>query len=412
MKPDHRYTFLALLIGLAVVVAEEIGRDRAQKLLPVFQIVRFPNDPCEVSSGTKNGTCYTAEECSSRSGVNSGSCAEGFGVCCTFSLSCGGSSSENCTYFESANTVAEGGCSAQICRCNSNVCQIRLDFNNFIITGPSTDSASVGKLLNGELATGAGKEVTDATQCLTDTFTVTGQSTLPYICGINNGQHVYFDASDTCNDLVFQLGNRAIGVGTVATRSWSIKATQISCDDENRAPAGCDQWYFGSGATNAAETFNYQSGNGKHLANQHQTICVRREAGNCRICWYAAALTDFQLSGKTDPGQGNVKASNCCGYGTDGMKIAEATGGYDCVMIPGAEKTTAIGNPAPASLCGANGGLVTASGLTSKTVCSTQQPFQITFNSDDYEHSAAAKDEGTGGNKGFRLVYFQDSTNC
>ena len=48
---------------------------------------------------------------------------------------------------------------------------------------------------------------------------------------------VYFDASDTCNDLVFQLGNRAIGVGTVATRSWSIKATQISCDDENRAPA-------------------------------------------------------------------------------------------------------------------------------------------------------------------------------
>ena len=67
--------------------------------------------------------------------------------------------------------------------------QIRLDFNNFIITGPSTDSASVGKLLNGELATGAGKEVTDATQCLTDTFTVTGQSTLPYICGINNGQH-------------------------------------------------------------------------------------------------------------------------------------------------------------------------------------------------------------------------------
>ena len=39
--------------------------------------------------------------------------------------------------------------------------------------------------------------------------------------------------------------------------------------------SGCDQWYFGSGATNAAETFNYQSGNGKHLANQHQTICVR-----------------------------------------------------------------------------------------------------------------------------------------
>ena len=73
----------------------------------------------------------------------------------------------------------------------------------------------------------------------------------------------------------------------------------------------------------------------------------------------------------------SLQASNCCGYGTDGMKIAEATGGYDCVMIPGAEKTTAIGNPAPASLCGANGGLVTASGLTSKTVCCKSRFFRI-----------------------------------
>ena len=29
-----------------------------------------------------NGTCYTAEECASRDGVASGSCAEGYGVCC------------------------------------------------------------------------------------------------------------------------------------------------------------------------------------------------------------------------------------------------------------------------------------------------------------------------------------------
>ena len=29
-----------------------------------------------------NGTCYTAEECSNRDGVESGTCADGFGVCC------------------------------------------------------------------------------------------------------------------------------------------------------------------------------------------------------------------------------------------------------------------------------------------------------------------------------------------
>ena len=42
---------------------------------------RFKNDPCY--AGTKNGTCYTASECEQRAGVNAGSCAQGYGVCCT-----------------------------------------------------------------------------------------------------------------------------------------------------------------------------------------------------------------------------------------------------------------------------------------------------------------------------------------
>jgi hypothetical protein len=47
---------------------------------------------------------------------------------------------------------------------------------------------------------------------------------------------VYFDASDSCNSLDFQLGNNAIGVSAAATRSWSIKVTQYACDYENKAP--------------------------------------------------------------------------------------------------------------------------------------------------------------------------------
>ena len=39
----------------------------------------------------------------------------------------------------------------------------------------------------------------------------------------------------------------------------------------------CDQYHFGSDGSNYVQTFNYQNGQGtgKHLANQHQTICVR-----------------------------------------------------------------------------------------------------------------------------------------
>ena len=47
---------------------------------------------------------------------------------------------------------------------------------------------------------------------------------------------VYFDADDECHDLNFQLGNNPQGISSLATRSWSIKITQYSCDYDNLAP--------------------------------------------------------------------------------------------------------------------------------------------------------------------------------
>ena len=38
-------------------------------------------------------------------------------------LGCGGSSSENCTYFE-VTGANDGACSAQICKISSDVCQV------------------------------------------------------------------------------------------------------------------------------------------------------------------------------------------------------------------------------------------------------------------------------------------------
>ena len=55
------------------------------------------------------------------------------------------------------------------------------------------------KILGGQL-TGVttGTPVAEATQCLTDTFTITNQENLPVICGINSGYHVYFGKFDLC----------------------------------------------------------------------------------------------------------------------------------------------------------------------------------------------------------------------
>lgn len=105
---------------------------------------------------------------------------------------------------------------------------------------------------------------------------------------------MYFDASDQCNDINFQLGNAAIDVSAIAQRKWNILITQYSCDYENLAPSGCDQWYFNPTAAGSVKSFNYDES--KHLADQKQTICVRREAGKCRICWFALAATDVQVT--------------------------------------------------------------------------------------------------------------------
>jgi hypothetical protein len=70
--------------------------------------------------------------------------------------------------------------------------QLRIDFNSFVIAGPSTITTSAYTELNGvPTATGKGVVVSTATQCLTDAFSVTGPggSVPPVICGTNTGQH-------------------------------------------------------------------------------------------------------------------------------------------------------------------------------------------------------------------------------
>ncbi len=86
----------------------------------------------------------------------------------TVTARCGGTSTENCTYFESSGTES-GACRVTICRCDSNVCQVinynlvgliyydqhfnymkmRLDFSTFTITGPTTVTTSVVKTIGG-----------------------------------------------------------------------------------------------------------------------------------------------------------------------------------------------------------------------------------------------------------------------
>ncbi len=107
---------------------------------------------------------------------------------------------------------------------------------------------------------------------------------------------MYVEASDCCNKLSFAFSTNPNGVAAVAARMWSIKVkfwqltsvwcfqdkyfnfqvTQYSCKYNNLAPQGCTQYFYDM-ITDNVQTYNYNNGNGVHLASQDQTICVRLE---------------------------------------------------------------------------------------------------------------------------------------
>jgi len=373
-----------LLLLLQIAFAED-AVERDEKLISTFQIVRFPNDAC-VGSNSRNGTCYTSAECSDKSGTSSGSCADGFGVCCTFVVTtCGSSTSENITYWTTAS-ITTGDlttCGLTVCPVNTDICSLRLDFTTFVITGPNTISALIAT--KRKFGTPGAADLTDTahkmtgssytTNCLYDSFTAQGaspSSAPPEVCGTLTGTHMYVEADvDRCNNLQFNLGDYAAtaalnkrGVSSLTTRSWDITVSQIECASATLPPVGCTQWFWGNGKY-VLENYNYRSTSavtsnaGIHLANQNQRICIRREKGNCVGC-FATSKTGFHVSGSSMREAHFTGAGGCCGYlaipggghlasgevianhqGTSQIDTAEtATSfglqGFDCIIIPGA----------------------------------------------------------------------------
>ena len=63
-----------------------------------------------------------------------------FGVCCTITGGCGGSTVLNNSYFSSSSDDSSP-CTYTVCKAETNICQIRLDFDYFVVEQPNTDSA-------------------------------------------------------------------------------------------------------------------------------------------------------------------------------------------------------------------------------------------------------------------------------
>jgi len=334
-----------------------------------------------------NGTCYTAEECSSRDGIASGECADGYGVCCVITLSCGASSNENGTYLSQAasttpstDSTTSQSCTYTICPRTAAVSRIRLDLTTFLIGGPyaAATDGSAGNSANAGSAIG---------QCRDDSFSVTGA---PVICGTNTGQHMIVDTDgSTCVTAAFSYG-----LSTTQSRSYTIQVTQYESTNEMGGPAGCLQFY--TGLTGTVNTFNWvDSATSTHLANQNYDVCVRAAIDRCVICWAPigalgtnAIRGNFGISNAMST-DGNAKS----GVGVQCPNAANnAADSDDFVLIPGGQTEAnaiaaalTVGND---KYCGRFLNVATNLG-TDSSVCSRVTPFTLGVRFDDFEVTMA-----------------------
>uniref|UniRef100_A0A0K2UM05 Putative LOC100745028 [Bombus impatiens] n=1 Tax=Lepeophtheirus salmonis TaxID=72036 RepID=A0A0K2UM05_LEPSM len=398
------------LLALQVAGGELLEKDIEGKSLSLFNVVRFENIVC--TGDSKNGTCYTSEECEAKGGLAQGTCASGYGVCCIITLGCGGTSSENCTYIEqssftSSSSLSSNPCSYKICKLSDHVCRIRLDFTKHVLADPVSGTAVVGavNVIDSRYAHG---------QCTEDRFTFSsiGKNGAPVICGYNTGQHMILDASEQCNVLSFTVGS-----STAVSREWSIKVTQYNCGDLNAGPSGCLQYFTDD--SGSFSTFNFRtdsatvSATATHLANQEYSICIRRTANKCRVC-YSPHINDPAADADTLP-----QAS----YGISLSSNAASKSGADTdcttdfIEIPGAVANTVTVPTTDGTnrICG-RFFAAARDAVDSATVCSLQVPFQINVNFDENEELTAVTatmaqlselSEAPSGTTGFWLDYFQ-----
>jgi len=413
MLSFNHLVFLTTFVTCCVARQPNIG---------IFNVVKFPNDVCK-GSGTMNGTCYTQEECSDKKGTASGSCADGFGVCCVISLSCGGTTYDNCTYLSQASTTTPGsGCEYTICPISTSVNRIRLDLTTFTIAGPVTLATADN---DGTPTATVATQTSTVGHCATDRFSATGA---PVICGENKGQHMILDTDGTaCVKAVFSYGS------ATTSRTYEIHVTQYDSRNTMGGPTGCLQYYTSN--TGTISSFNFggavQSSGGAlgnpHLANQDYTVCIRNNADKCLICYAeiigyaspAASQNSFGLSVTSTAKKQQADVGTNCK--TDYIYIPNGTGGNTAAI-----RTTLIGTAIAANGLGRHCGRVLSSisaGAISTTVCSRVAPFSIGvfFDGTELYGSGAKKDVqnvneasthgtfGASGSSGFSIGFSQIS---
>jgi len=401
----------SLFIFLSVLMVSSISceddQERKQRF-SVFQIIKFKNEECVGSQ--RNGTCFTSAECEEAGGTEDGTCADGFGVCCSTILENGASTALNQSYIVQTTSTAltAGAMQYTICPCSDDVCRIRFDFTQFQLAAPNTGMGSA----NGGANAITGSAMGDCTQ---DQFSITGSNGgTPVICGVNQGQHMIVDTDGShCATVNFGIGNNA------NQRQWDIKVTQYRCGEEAGGPPGCLQWHMAR--TGRFRSFNFPqiaddadvTNEVVHLSNANRvcyTACTTLSERNPLANPTNIAMDSFGISiSPAAASQSGVETSCIDDYLeiVGGTTDAIAAAGYNVpnAGAPGVTNTRFCGR----YLIPTDGTAAAAGDVVS--VCSYNVPFRVGVNFDADEGSTnadrnVAEDVGLpGGIVGFSLCY-------
>ncbi|XP_053686800.1 uncharacterized protein LOC128736348 [Sabethes cyaneus] len=345
-----------------------LSSNRQGRVFPLYSVGRIANVACVGMNGL-TGTCQIRGECAANGGLAAGNCSSYTtqAVCCIYIQTCGGSSTQNVTYFQNSGYPLPynggGSCLITIVPPDTTICQLRIDFTTFSLSQPDGNGI-----------------------CSVDNLQISGgTSYVPVICGDNNGQHVYVSINGASVILTISTTS-AISYN----RLWNLQISMISCTSQYQAPTGCLQYYMG--ASGEVSSLNYGSGANpalnnlgltgtRQLANSQYGICIDPAPGQCSITYSLPSGDPYAF---TMTGDATAVAPAMLGTGAVGEQGAACT--TDFLVIP---------NPmgiASDRFCG----------LGLNTITSETTPFNLFYvtNGDD---------TGDVANRGFNLLYTQNA---
>jgi len=422
-------------ITFSLLICAVTSEEKLAKHFSLFSVVTFGNEECtsgtSITGGATAGTCYSSTECSDKKGMASGNCASGFGVCCVFLNTAAASATitENRTrlrnkeYPSIATATTVQSIVYTVNKMKDDICQIRLDFDSFVIAGPSVSTEALT----------AGSQMCQDSLILSTTD-VPNTATLPQgpsgiLCGALTGQHLYVDLSPTASDtLTMTLGTVVSTTITpaIAQRVWDIKVSQIECHALYRAPPGCQQYYMARSGKVTSMNFYKVTGStpgaaaqntGVHLSTSHIRSCIRREKHMC--CTEYQLCTSFNGIALTDltPSPAVTASTGSAGLYYDAWSIDMDTTPFtintqhdsglvdnmctgDYVEIPSSTSRTCgamfgsgLGTMST-RYCGAKFGAnlqqTAIASTASSSVCDCSEPFAVTAHFDDLSDGGAA----------------------